>query len=106
MPQRTNLPSLLDLRRRSLTRGNVLVIVSLLVAVLLSDFPHNHATLLILFPTIFAMLGTADTVRCMRRSWDFYHAGVILCIYMDLMALCMILFFLIYPYSQVLSSSS
>ena len=106
MPQHTNIPLLLDLRRRSRTRGNVLVIVSLLVAVLLSGFPHNHATLLLVFPTLFAMLGTADTVRCMRRSWNVYHAGVILCIYMDLMALCMILFFLIYPYSNVLASSS
>ncbi len=34
----------------------------------------------------------------MQRRWNFYHGGVILCIYMDLMALGMILFFLLYPY--------
>ena len=36
----------------------------------------------------------------MQRRWSFYHAGVILCVYMDLMAMCTILFFLIYPYTH------
>ena len=49
--------------------------------------------------------GTADTVRCMQRRWSFYHGGVILLIYMDLMALCMILFLLLYPYALWISSS-
>ena len=39
----------------------------------------------------------------MQLRWGYYHAGVILCIYMDLMVLCMILFFLIYPYWHFLS---
>ena len=75
-------------------------------AVLLSDFPNNRATLLLLLPTVGAMLGTAETVRCMRQRWDFYHAGVILCVYMDLMALAVIVFLLIYPYGQFLSSTN
>jgi hypothetical protein len=66
--------------------------------VLLSDVPHNRATLLLLLPALFAVLGTAETARCMRKRWNFYHAGVVLCVYMDLMAVCMIFFFLIYPY--------
>lgn len=86
-----------DLRRRSLIRGNLLVLASLLAAIRLADFPHNRATLLLAVPVLVAILGTADTVRCMRRVWDFYHAGVILCIYMDLMALAIMLFFLLYP---------
>jgi hypothetical protein len=97
---------ILNLRHHSLSRGNVLVIVSLLAAVLLSDFPHNHPTMLLLLPTLVAMVGTAETVRCMRKRWDYYHAGVILCIYMDLMVVCMILFFLVYPYCHFLSVAS
>ncbi len=99
-------PAILDLRRRSLARGNLLVILSLLAAVRLADFPHNRATLLLILPLLFAVLGTAETVRCMRRRWDFYHAGVVLCIYMDLMALTIMTFFLIYPFWSSPSYSS
>ena len=98
-------PAVFDLRRKSLLRGNVLVLGSFFAAFLLSDFPRSRATLLLLLPALVAMLGTAETARCMRRRWDFYHAGVILCIYMDLMAIAMILFFLIYPYSHFLAKA-
>ena len=90
-------PALFDLRRRSLARGNILVLLSLLAAVRLADFPHNRPTFLLAGPLLVALLGTAETVRCMRRVWDFHHAGVILCIYMDLMALAIMSFFLLYP---------
>jgi hypothetical protein len=99
-------PAILDWRRHSLSRGNVLVLASLLVAVLVSGFPHNRATLLLLLPAAVAMVGTGETVRCMRKRWNYYHAGVILCIYMDLMVLCIILFFLIYPYWYFLAVAS
>jgi len=92
------LPRILDLRHRSLVRGSVLVLLSLFAAALLSDFPRNRPNPWIAFPALAATLGTAETVRCIQRRWSFYHAGVILSIYMDLMALAMILFFLFYPY--------
>jgi hypothetical protein len=97
--------SLLNPRKRSLLRGNLLVLLSLAVALLLSDFPRNRANPFLILPAITAILGTADTVRCMQRRWSFYHGGVLLCIYMDLMALCMILFFLFYPYTRWIASS-
>ncbi len=65
------------------------------------DFPHNRATPLLILPAVAAIAGTIDTVRCMQPRWSFYHGGVLLCIYMDLMALCMILFFLLYPYAPL-----
>lgn len=99
------LNDLIDLRQRSLLRGNVLVLGSLAAAVLLSDFPHNKATVLLALPALTGIAGTVDTVRCIRRRWSFYHAGVILCIYMDLMAISMILFLLLYPYTHFLTSS-
>ncbi len=43
------------------------------------------------------MAGTLDTLRCMQTRWSWYHGGVLLCAYMDLMVVCLILFFLLYP---------
>lgn len=97
--------SLLNPRTRSLLRGSLLVLVSLAAALLLSDFPHNRANPFLVFPAAGALAGTVDTVRCMQRKWSFYHGGVLLCVYMDLMALCMIFFFLLYPYARWITSS-
>jgi hypothetical protein len=74
-------------------------------ALLLSHFPHNHPTPLIVLPALVAILGMLDTVRCMQPRWNFYHGGVLLCIYMDLMAICLILFLLLYPYMLWMTSS-
>jgi hypothetical protein len=82
-----------------------MVLASLGLALLLSDFPHNRANPFLVLPALVALAGTADTIRCMQRRWSFYHGGVLLCIYMDLMALCMILFFLLYPYARWIASS-
>src|SRR6202012_2036491 len=75
--------TIFHLRQRSLARGNFLVLGSVLLTFWLSDFPHNRATLLLLIPTATVILGTIDTARCIRRRWDLYHGGVILCLYMD-----------------------
>jgi hypothetical protein len=92
-------------RKRSLLRGCLLVLLSLVAAILISGFPRNRATLFLILPALAAIAGTADTVRCMQRRWSFYHGGVLLLIYMDLMALCMILFLLLYPYAQWMVST-
>jgi hypothetical protein len=42
----------------------------------------------------------------MRTRWSFYHGGVLLLIYMDLMALGMILFLFLYPYALWLTRSA
>lgn len=93
-------------RCRSLLRGTLLVLLSLGVSVLLSDFPNNHATPLLILPALVAVAGTVDHLRCMRTRWSLYHGGVLLMIYMDLMALGMILFFLLYPYALWLTHSA
>jgi hypothetical protein len=98
-------PRILNPHHRSLLRGSVLVLLSLAAALLLSDFPHNRATPLLVLPALFAITGTVDTVRCIQRRWSFYHGGVVLCIYMDLLALCLILFLLVYPYMPWITSS-
>lgn len=99
------IPDIFNFRYRSLTRGNLLVWSSVVASYFLSDFPHNKATLLLVLPALGVLGGTVDTVRCIRKRWSFYHAGVLLCIYMDLMAISMILFFLLYPYTHPLTTS-
>ncbi len=91
-------PALFELRKRSLARGNTLVLGSLCLAILVSHYPHVRATALLFIPALLSLAGTVETVRCIQRRWSFYHAGVLLCIYMDLMAVAMILFLLLYPY--------
>jgi len=85
-------------RTPSLVRANILVFASLLCAILLAHPPHLRPTLWLLLPTLGVMTGTADTARCMQRRWNFYHGGVLLCLYMDLLILTLVFFFLFFPY--------
>jgi hypothetical protein len=87
--------SALNPRNRSLPRGTVLIL-----AFPLSGFPEDRASLKLLIPTLLAMLGTGDTIRCLQHRWSLYHGAVVVLIYMDIMALCMILFLLLYPYGR------
>jgi hypothetical protein len=87
-----------NLRRRSLIRGNLLVLGSFAASFRLSDFPRTRATLLLVIPAVVAMFGMWDTLRCMRPQRNLYHAGVMLLLFMDMLAICLILFFLFFPY--------
>ena len=71
--------ALINLRQRSLLRGNLLVLGSFAAAMPLSHFTHLQP-------------------RCIRPRCCFYHGGVLLCIYMDLMVLSLVFFLLVYPY--------
>jgi len=97
--------ALFNPRNHSLARGNTLVFASVLIAIPLSHFPHLQPSLLLLLPALISLIGTAETVRCIQRRWSLYHGAVILCIYMDLMAVSLVLFFLLYPYFLWISSS-
>ena len=87
-------------RRGSLVAASVVVLASLAAAIWLSNFPHNRATLWLILPALVTCVATVETVRSMRPRWNFYHAGVVLCVYMDLMVVAIILFLLIYPFAQ------
>ena len=93
-----------NFRIRSLARGNLLVLGSVFLSIPLSHFPHLRPEPLLLFPALLCLFGTVETVRCIQRRWSFYHGGVILCIYMDLMAISLVFFFLLYPYFLWLSA--
>ncbi len=98
MPRPLSSFAVFNLRRRSLLRGNILVLGSFAASFPLSGFPGTRRTLLLIIPAFLAFYGTFDTVRCMRPQRDLYHAGIVLCLFMDLLAICLILFFLFFPY--------
>ena len=58
--------------------------------------PHGRSRL----PPLAALWGTYETTRCLRLRWSFYHGGVLLLLYMDVTALTMIFFLLLYPYAE------
>lgn len=76
----------------------MLVLGSLVLSIPISHFPRIQRAPLLVLPVLVAMVGTLDTLRCIQRRWSFYHAGVILCVYMDMMTLALMGFFLVYPY--------
>jgi hypothetical protein len=39
----------------------------------------------------------AETARCLRRKWSFYHAGILILLYADLMILACIVVLLVGP---------
>jgi hypothetical protein len=95
-------PRFFDLRQKSLLRGSVLVLASLLASFLWTGYPEAHPNPILAIPALVAALGTLETLRCLRLKWSFYHGGVMLLLYMDIMAIAMILFLLLYPYDSSL----
>jgi hypothetical protein len=89
----------LHLRQKSLLRGPILALGSLAVSFGISGYPEPHRCLWLIAPLLVASAATWDTARCMQRKWNFYHGGVLLLIYVDLMILLMISFLLLAPYS-------
>jgi len=91
--------SVFQIRSKSLLRGTVLVLASLLVSFRLAHFPQARPTLWLILPAFFALVGTWETSRCLRLRWSWYHGGVLLFLYMDILVLAMIFFLLLYPYA-------
>ena len=94
------LPAFFHIRCRSLLRGTLLVLASLAASLIFSGFPQVHTAWPLIFAALAALWGTWETSRCLRLRWSFYHGGVLLLLYMDVTALTMILFLLLYPYAQ------
>ncbi len=84
----------------------MLVLGSLFAAFRLADFPHNRARRCwLILPLLIAAAGNVgDRSAACSGDGSFYHGGVLLLIYMDIMALAMMLFLLCYPYAQWISS--
>lgn len=84
-------------RPPSLLRGNLMVLGSLGASFLVARFPFNQPQPAIVIPLLVAILGMAETFRCLRLRWSLYHGAVMLCLYMDIMALAMIVFLAVFP---------
>jgi hypothetical protein len=94
--------SIFHLRKKSLIRGTVIALGSLVASFRLSGYPEVRACLWLIVPFLLACGATWDTTRCLQRRWNFYHGGVLLLIYVDLMVILMIAFLLLAPFSGVL----
>lgn len=85
--------SMVRIRQKSLLRGIVLSLGAFLAGLLLAGFPHIerlHGSRWEILALLAAAWGMAETGRCLRRRWSFYHAGVLLLLYADLMIMLMI----------------
>ena len=89
-----------NIRARSLTRAGLLVVGSLVLALVFSGFPDIRPSPILLLPAVAAGYGTWETTRCLQRRWNFYHGGVMLLLYADILVLALIIFLLLYPYAQ------
>lgn len=86
-------------RHHSLARGTALVLGSLFGALALCGFPNDRGSSLLIIPLLLAAWGTIETLRCLQRRWSLYHGAVMVLLYSDVLALFMILFLLVYPYT-------
>jgi len=92
--------SILSPGRKSLPRGVLLSLVALAAGMILAGFPRVdalHPTDWQALPALVACLAIADTAGCLRRRWSFYHAGVLIFLYTELMILMFVLFLWFYP---------
>jgi hypothetical protein len=85
--------SIFRLRRKSLARGILLSTGGFAASLSLAGFPdieHIHGSHWQYVPLAAALWGMAETVRCLRRTWSLYHAGVLILLYSELIILAVI----------------
>ncbi|MFP5204419.1 MAG: permease [Acidobacteriota bacterium] len=85
--------SILRIRQKSLARGILLSVGAFFLALRLAGFPdiHKlHGSPWEVLALLCALWGMAETARCLQRRWSFYHAGVLILLYTDLMILAAI----------------
>lgn len=92
--------SLLDIRQKSLARAVLLSLGAFAASLRLAGFPYIndlHGSPWQFLALLVAAWGMAETARCLKRQWSFYHAGVMLLLYADLMILAGIVVLLAVP---------
>jgi hypothetical protein len=78
----------------------MLVLFSLVASFYFSGFPQSRKAPILLIPALLSVYGTGETIRCLRLRWSFYHGGVLLLVYMDILVMVLIFFLLLYPYGE------
>ena len=76
------------------------MVMSLVLAFVVGGFPNVHASMLMAVPVILAGWSTWETARCLQRRWSFYHGGVLLLLYADVLVLALVMFLMLYPYAK------
>jgi hypothetical protein len=92
--------SIFRLRQKSLVRAILLSVGAFAASLRLAGFPHIenlHGSPWQFLPLLAAAWGMAETARCLQRRWSFYHAGVLILLYTDLMILAAIVVMLAVP---------
>jgi hypothetical protein len=87
------------LRHKSLARGVALTVGAFAASLRLAGFPdvdHLHSSPWQFVTLLAAIAGTVETARCLRRRWSFYHAGVLILLYSDLMILASIVALIVF----------
>jgi hypothetical protein len=78
----------------------VLAIGAFVVSLRLGGFPNInalHSSHWQIVAALVAFWGMVETARCLDRRWSFYHAGVLLLLYTDLMILAMAVLLFLFP---------
>ena len=81
-------------------RGVGLSLGAFAASLLLAGFPYIenlHGSRWQVVAALTAGWGMGETARCMRRHWNFYHAGVLILLYSELMILVLTVFLVFYP---------
>lgn len=92
--------SVFRFRQKSLVRAVVLSLGAFAASLRLAGFPyidHLHGSAWQILALAVAVWGMAETARCLQHRWSFYHAGVLLLLYSDLMILVAIVVLIIVP---------
>lgn len=88
------------LRHKSLARGILLSLGAFIASLRLAGFPRfenlhgSHWQIVMLFVEAWGM---GEIARCLQRKWTFYHGGVLLLLYTNLMILAMMVFLVAFP---------
>jgi hypothetical protein len=88
------------LRQKSLVRAVLLSLGAFAASLHLAGFPHLeslHGSYWQILALLVAVWGMAETARCLQRKWSFYHAGVLILLYSELMILAAIVLMLFAP---------
>ncbi|MFC5865599.1 permease [Acidicapsa dinghuensis] len=94
--------AIFHLSRKSLVRGTVITLGSLWASLWLSGYPDIRPSMWLILPLLLTCLATWDHARCLQKRWSFYHGGVLLLIYVDLMVMLTIAFLLVLSFSGLL----
>ena len=85
--------SIFRLRQKSLARGILLSVGAFAASLVLAGFPHIedlHGSNWQIAALLGAAWGMVETARCLQRRWSFYHAGVLILLYSDLIIMATI----------------